>query len=179
MMTDTLTRRSALAGAAALATGLVGRATAAVSLDAEPPVYGHGLLVQLQVQDLERSVRFYTDVLGFRVTERRDDLQFVHLDCGIERLQLGLSAGAAQPPAPGSVVLNFSVAGDVDRVRAALETRGVVFSGPTRVIPGKVRLAAFTDPDGHRLRLAGDDPPASPGRHSGDVGPTSRDPLRL
>lgn len=178
-MTDTLTRRSALAGAAALATGLVGLATAAVSLDEEAvpasgtgdgasvragvgaPVYGHGLLVQLQVQDLERSVRFYTDVLGFRVTERRDDLQFVHLDCGIERLQLGLAAGGEQPPAPGSVVLNFSVAGDVDAVRAALEKRGVAFSGPTRVIPGKVRLAAFSDPDGHRLRLAGDDPPAS------------------
>ena len=165
-MPETVSRRSALAATGALATALFGRATAAVR-ETEPeeaesratPVYGHGLLVQLQVQDLDRSVRFYTDVLGFRVTERRDDLQFVHLDCGVENLQLGLSAGGTQLPAPGSVVLNFSVTGDVDAVRAALEKSGVRFSGPTRIIPGKVRLAGFTDPDGYRLRLAGDDPP--------------------
>ena len=90
-----------------------------------------------------------------RITERRDDLQFVHVDCGVQNLQLGLSAGAAQPPAPGSVVLNFSVEGDIEAVRARLEARGVRFSGPTQVIPGKVRLAGFTDPDGYRLRLAG------------------------
>jgi len=165
-MTDTLSRRSALAVTSAFAAAFVGRTTAAVH-EAEPdapaaktaPVYGHGLLVQLQVQDLDRSVRFYTDILGFRVSERRDDLQFVHLDCGVEGLQLGLSGGGAQPPAPGSVVLNFNVQGDVDAVRADLEKRGVPFSGPTRIIPGKVRLAGFSDPDGYRLRLAGDDPP--------------------
>ena len=169
-MPETVSRRSALVATGALAAALVGRAKPAVGAaapdeaghDAEPraePVYGHGLLVQLQVQDLERSLRFYTGVLGFRVTERRDDLQFVHLDCGVEHLQIGLSAGGAQPPAPGSVVLNFSVKGDVEAVRAGLEKQGVRFSGPTRVIPGKVRLAAFDDPDGYRLRLAGADAP--------------------
>ena len=167
-MPDTISRRAAVLAAGALAAAAFGgadRATAAAdgtqagestaAPGKEPAVYGQGLLVQLQVQDLDRSVRFYTDVLGFRLTERRDDLQFVHVDCGVENLQLGLSAGAAQPPAPGSVVLNFSVEGDIEAVRARLEARGVRFAGPTHVIPGKVRLASFTDPDGYRLRLAG------------------------
>jgi predicted enzyme related to lactoylglutathione lyase len=149
-----LSRRHALAATGSLAAALAARVLPAAPSGA---VYGNGLLVQLQVQDLERSVRFYTDVLGFKVTERRDDLQFVHVECGVPELQIGLSAGATQPPAPGSVVLNFSVKGDVDAVRADLEKRGVVFDGPTRVIPGKVRLAGFSDPDGYRLRLAGDD----------------------
>jgi predicted enzyme related to lactoylglutathione lyase len=115
------------------------------------------LLVQLQVLDLDRSIRFYTDVLGCRVTERRDDLQFAHADCGLPGLQLGLSAGGAQPPSAGTIVLNFSVRGDVEKARADLEKKGVVFTGPTRIIPGKVRLAGFKDPDGYSLRLAGED----------------------
>jgi hypothetical protein len=50
----------------------------------------------------------------------------------------------------------------VAAARALLEKRGVVFPGPTQVIPGKVALAGFTDPDGNRLRLAGPPPPAAP-----------------
>jgi catechol 2,3-dioxygenase-like lactoylglutathione lyase family enzyme len=126
---------------------------------AHAPSYKPGLLVQLRVADLERSLRFYTETLGFAVTERRDDLRFVHIDCGIPGLQLGLSAGGTEPPDPGSMVLNFDVKGDVEAARGALEARGVVFTGPTRVVPGKVRLAEFRDPDGYVLRLAGEDPP--------------------
>jgi catechol 2,3-dioxygenase-like lactoylglutathione lyase family enzyme len=158
IMRETLGRRSALG---ATATFFVTLAATATGRDDEAPIYGQGLLVQLRVKDLDRSIRFYTGLLGFRVTERRDDLQFVHLDCGVEHLQIGLSAGGAEPPSAGSVVLNFNVAGDVDAVRARLEARGVSFTGPTLVIPGKVRLADFSDPDGYRLRLAGEDSPGT------------------
>ncbi len=120
-----------------------------------PVRYRPSLLVQLQVRDLERSVHFYRDTLGFEVTERRDDLQFVHVSCGLKGLQLGLSAGGTAPPQPGTVTLNFGVQGDIEEARRALESRGVAFLGPTVVIPGKVSLAEFRDPDGYRIRLAG------------------------
>jgi catechol 2,3-dioxygenase-like lactoylglutathione lyase family enzyme len=163
-MTQRLSRREALSATAALALSSFSRAEAR-SRDQAPgqrgsdPIYGQGLLVELPVRDLERSIRFYTEVLGFRVAERRDDLQFVHVDCGVAGLQIGLSSGGAKPASPGSIVLNFDVAGDVDKVRAALERKGVHFPDPTMVIQGKVRLAAFLDPDGYRLRLAGQDSP--------------------
>ena len=99
---------------------------------------------------------------GKVLTERRDDLQFVHLSCGVRGLQIGLSAGGAAPPQAGTVTLNFGVPGDVEQARRVLESRGVVFTGPTIVIPGKVRLAAFRDPDGYRIRLAGADVGGAP-----------------
>jgi catechol 2,3-dioxygenase-like lactoylglutathione lyase family enzyme len=124
--------------------------------------YRPSLLVQLQVRDLDRSIRFYTETLGFRLTERRDDLQFAHVECGVEGLQLGLSAGGEKPPDAGTIVLNFGVRGDIEAARRTLQAKGVVFDGPTIVIPGKVRLAGFKDPDGYRIRLAGEDPGGTP-----------------
>jgi catechol 2,3-dioxygenase-like lactoylglutathione lyase family enzyme len=123
---------------------------------ADSLAYRPTLLIQIGVSDLDRSIRFYTGVLGFRLTERRDDLRFAHLATNVPGLEIGLSAGGPVDPSP-SVVLNIGVT-DVAAARAALERRGVVFPRPTQVIPGKVALAEFADPDGHRLRLAG--PPA-------------------
>ena len=115
--------------------------------------YRPSLLVQVGVSDLDASIRFYNGLLGFKVTERRDDLKFAHLATNVPGLEIGLSAGA--PPAgSGSIVLNISVA-DAPAARAALEAKGVKFARPTVEIPGKVTLAEFADPDGNRLRFAG------------------------
>jgi predicted enzyme related to lactoylglutathione lyase len=67
-------------------------------------------------------------------------------------VQIGLSEVAS--PQPKGIILNFEVT-NTDAGRRALEAAGVVFQGETEVIPGKVKLAGFLDPDGHRLRLAG------------------------
>jgi CreA protein len=120
-------------------------------------VYRQTLLVQLGVADLDRAIRFYTDTLGFQVTERRDDLRFAHLATNVPGLQIGLSQ-QEQPRGSGTVLLNIGVA-DVRSARRALEAKGVPFRRPTVVIPGKVALAEFADPDGNLLRFAG--PPFS------------------
>ena len=110
------------------------------------------LLIQLDVANLDRSIEFYTTTLGFRLTDRRDDLKFAHLATSVPGVQIGL--GEVASPPPKGVVLNFEVT-NTDAGRRALEAAGVVFQGETQLIPGKVKLAGFLDPDGHRLRLAG------------------------
>ena len=118
--------------------------------------YRPGVTLQLAVANLDRSIRFYEGVMGFKVTERRDDLQFAHVSTNVPGLDLGLSQVASPTPS-SAVVINFSVV-DVEAARAAMEAKGVKFPLPTQVIPGKVALAGFSDPDGHRLRLAGPPP---------------------
>jgi catechol 2,3-dioxygenase-like lactoylglutathione lyase family enzyme len=128
----------------------------------QPPAHSIGyrptLLVQLGVSNLDRSIDFYTKVLEFKMSERRDDLKFAHIDTNVPGLEIGLNEIAA-PKGSGSVVLNIGVA-DVVSARKGLEAKGLVFRGETQIIPGKVALATFADPDGNVLRLAG--PPPGP-----------------
>jgi CreA protein len=121
--------------------------------------YRPTLLVQLGVKDLDRAIAFYTGVLEFQVTERRDDLRFAHLATNVAGLEIGLSE-QDEPKGSGSVLLNIGVA-DVVAARRALEAKGVTFRRPTVIIPGKVALAEFADPDGNLLRFAGP-PPREP-----------------
>lgn len=116
------------------------------------------LVLQLGVANLDRAVAFYRDVMEFQVREQREDLKFAHIVTNVPGLEIGLSEGSTLS-GTGAAVVNFGVT-DVAAARAVLERRGVKFSGPTQVIPGKVALAGFTDPDGNRLRLAG--PPPKP-----------------
>jgi catechol 2,3-dioxygenase-like lactoylglutathione lyase family enzyme len=122
--------------------------------------YRQNLLIQIGVASLDRAVAFYTRTLGFELTERRDDLKFAHVQTNVPGLEIGLNE-VATPRGSGSIVLNIGVA-DVASARRALETRGVVFSGETAIIPGKVALAPFMDPDGNVLRLAGPPPKPQP-----------------
>lgn len=127
----------------------------AVTPRQDPPrvEYRQNLVIQLGVASLDRSIAFYRDTLGFSVAERRDDLKFAHITTNVKGVEFGINE-VPDPKGGGSVVLNIGVV-HVASARRALEAKGVTFRGQTVVIPGKVALAAFADPDGHVLRLAG------------------------
>ena len=127
-----------------------------VSAQNDGPYYRPNVVVQLNVSSLDKSIVFYEQVLGFKTVERRDDLKFAHVETNVPGLELGLGEGGTEK-GTGAVVINFSVV-DVVAARKLLESRGVVFTGPTQIIPGKVALAGFRDPDGNQLRLAGPPP---------------------
>ena len=116
------------------------------------PHYTGTLLIQMRVSNLDRAVSFYKDVLGFEIRLRSDTLKWAELTFGPPDVAIGLGEGA-EVKGSGSVSLNIGVE-DVDATRKLLETRGVKFTGETVVVPDKVKLAEFSDPDGNRIRLA-------------------------
>lgn len=108
--------------------------------------------IALPVQDTDRAVAFYRDVLGVPLLfTAPPGLAF--FDCDGVRLMLS-------PPSPGlerpGSVLYFGV-DDIIATHTALAARGVVFNEPPRRIATladrEVWLASFTDSEGNPLAL--------------------------
>ena len=116
----------------------------------------------LIVEDLDRALGFYVDVLGLRLGHRSGD--YAQLDTGTTRLALYTRSAMAKtlgmaldPPvsnAPGFEV-GFKVS-DVDAAFTELIARGArPVMPPTDRFWGQ-RTAYLRDPDGHLIELAQD-----------------------
>jgi catechol 2,3-dioxygenase-like lactoylglutathione lyase family enzyme len=110
-----------------------------------------GLTCALECADLDRSIAWCQEHLGFELIYRVDDLGWCELRSPVERVNVGYSQVEA-PEVRGGATLTFGVT-DLDRARGHLEERGVRFDGDNVVHPGMVKLATFYDPDGNKMML--------------------------
>jgi catechol 2,3-dioxygenase-like lactoylglutathione lyase family enzyme len=126
------------------------------------------LIPELICTDLEQSLRFYRDVLGFRILYSRPEDQFVFLDRN--GAELMLEQGQAQdrlwPRAPLTYPfgrgVNFQVqVDDIDEVLAAVRVAGIGVFLPLEEKWYRrdqseigVREFAVQDPDGYLIRLS-------------------------
>ncbi len=116
--------------------------------------------VVLIVEDLDRALRFYTEVLGLSLGHRSGD--YAQLATGTTRLALytrdamartlGMDLKRPAQDAPGFEI-GFKVA-DVDAVFAELVEQGAArVTPPVNRFWGQ-RTAYIRDPDGHLVELA-------------------------
>ena len=112
-------------------------------------------VVPLPVSDVERSIAFYRDAVGFDLdhdVSPGNGLRVVQLTppgsaCSVV-FGVGIDDGSV---APGSVRNLHLVVDDVDAARAALAERGVELSDVVDM--GGVRYVFFSDPDGNSWAL--------------------------
>jgi catechol 2,3-dioxygenase-like lactoylglutathione lyase family enzyme len=115
----------------------------------------------LAVFDMDRSLAFYRDVLGFSVVEQAgpaDDVGWVWLRRGDFHLMLNTAYERPDRPAapdPARVAAHADVAlyigcADADAVYAALRARGVELAPPA-VAPYGMKQLYLRDPDGFVL----------------------------
>jgi catechol 2,3-dioxygenase-like lactoylglutathione lyase family enzyme len=128
--------------------------------------------VAITVQDMDRSVGFYRDLLGFEV------LGQLFLDEGTVKLVFLRSGGGCielfeyrDQDAATAVGVPDTVGGfkhlalqtdDVDGVAARLKAAGVAFTLEPLDAVGGVRLAFFRDPDGNLLEIVSRTPDLGP-----------------
>ncbi|MGW6276617.1 VOC family protein [Kribbella sp. NPDC055071] len=106
----------------------------------------------LEVADLERSLRWYEQALGFTVVHRLESWGWAELSTPLPGISIGIGQ-TEKPATDGGVVVTFGVH-DIDKARAHLESFDTRFDGETRQIENEVRLATFYDPDGNTFMLA-------------------------
>jgi catechol 2,3-dioxygenase-like lactoylglutathione lyase family enzyme len=111
-----------------------------------------GITISLDVSDLDRSKRWYQDVLGFRFLYEMPEIGWCELETPTKGVNIGLSK-VEEVKHGGGLVPTFSVT-DIEITRAKLEAQHVRFDGPTNTMPEMVKLATFFDPDGHPFMLA-------------------------
>ena len=115
--------------------------------------------VVLNVTDLEAAVRFYTEVLGLRISDRYPDTMvpggMVFLRCNTDHHGVALvgGAGALDRSMLNHFAFEVGSPDEVFRARDWLRARGVpiVFVGRRRA--GCQLAVEFQDPDGNNLEI--------------------------
>ena len=120
-----------------------------------PRAIGH---IVLNVSDVERSAKFYRDVVGFEIARMRPDKSGAFLTCGIVHHNLALfkAPAGAEPARKGQIGLNH-FAFEVDSY-PALQAAHERLIGANAVIDhivdhGMTRSVYFLDPDGLMMEL--------------------------
>jgi lactoylglutathione lyase len=155
----TAARKKAAARAAAPAKAPAWRRPAAERRRADPQSLRlRAIEPSMTVNDLERSVRFYTEALGFFVAERWEDkgvLKGVMLKAGVCTLGLSQddwSKGKDRQKGEGFRIW-CQTAQDIDALAARLKSAGVKLTEEPTTQAWGARTLSVDDPDGFHLTI--------------------------
>lgn len=109
------------------------------------------IVLSVKVSDLDRSIVWWGEMLGFEPTYVMKEYGWCELGTSIEGVGLGL--GQVEEVKVGGTTPTFGVS-DIAAARGHMEGRGVKFDGDTYEIEGQVKLCTFYDPDGNPFMLA-------------------------
>jgi catechol 2,3-dioxygenase-like lactoylglutathione lyase family enzyme len=110
-------------------------------------------IVMLGASDMAKSIAFYRDQLGLRLTSQNKDFAF--FDAGGTTLALSRAHAQHSPSIAGATEVVFGVDG-VKAEYDKLKKLGVPFqTEPHAVADGEEWTASFADPDGHLLSIFG------------------------
>jgi len=112
--------------------------------------YDGGLTLSMPVKNLDTSIDWYTNVLGFSLMYRVDDIGWCELQSSVAKVNVGLSQ--VEDPQPGGATPTFGV-DDIDLALEQLRSSEARIDGDVITYPGMVKLVSFYDPDGNSLML--------------------------
>jgi lactoylglutathione lyase len=111
-------------------------------------------LAWVVVKDFEEGVKFYTDVLGLKLTSKTPEYKWAELQ-GEDGAKVGVTEHSEMSPvsAGGNAVLTYTVE-NIEKSVQSLKAKDVEMVGEMQVIPEHVKLQLFKDNDGNYGQLA-------------------------
>ena len=119
------------------------------STPAAEPVVRTVDAVAVTVADIDRSIAFYRDVLGFELLYQLPEMGWCEMASPVAGVNVGL--GRFDKVAPGAAVLTWGVL-DIAEARQRLVAAKVKVD-EVETIPDLVKLLRFQDPDGNAMQL--------------------------
>ena len=110
-----------------------------------------GLTVWYSVRSIENSLAFYTEKLGFEKLFYNPEWGMAMVKTNTDNCVIGFSEAETIEPSTSSTVFDVE---NIEEAVRKLKQMDISFSGEIEVIDDFVKLATFTDPDGHPLMLS-------------------------
>jgi uncharacterized glyoxalase superfamily protein PhnB len=121
--------------------------------------HGNELAAALTVNDMQKSLSWYTDVVGFGISqkhEREGNLVAVSMKAGNVRLLLGQDDGAKGSDRIKGQGVSLQITTDegIDEVANRIKSAGGVLEGEPVTMPWGARMFRIKDPDGFILVIS-------------------------
>ncbi len=119
----------------------------------------HGISPSLTVGDIEASLAWYRDVVGFHVRETWEDegtvggAALIAGEASLLLVQDDWAKGRDRVKGVG-FRLHMTTGSDVDELAAAIEQRGGTLESPPADMPWGARAFSLEDPDGYKITIA-------------------------
>lgn len=110
-----------------------------------------GITIWYSVKDLENTLSFYVDLLGFEKVFHDPATGMAMVNTNTKDCIIGFSVADTVVPSTSSTVFEVQ---DIERTIRALGEKGIEFPGGVEFVPDMAKLATFYDPDGHNLMLS-------------------------
>jgi uncharacterized glyoxalase superfamily protein PhnB len=128
---------------------------------AHPALAAESLSPGITATDLQRSLRFYTEGLGFEITDRHEVdgvLRFASLKAGNANLGIGQDDFAKGRDRVKGVGLRLwiSTNQDIAALAARAKAAGLMLDNEPAALPWGPMAFAVTDPDGFKITVAND-----------------------
>lgn len=110
-------------------------------------------LAWITVSDFEKSLEFFTHVVGLEVVNRDDTMGWAELR-GKDGSFLGIAkSNSFNPVKPGANAIVTMTVENIDAARKEFQQKGAKLLGDVMEVPGHVKLQMFVDDDNNHFQL--------------------------